>query len=121
MTVPNQGQFRAGALTRHVQEWSQITDDYITLQAIKGVKLPLIGRPPVRCPSRAELDEWRVDPVIDETIKELLYLNAVQEVHEKDEVFLSRIFTVPKMERGKEYARRFIQILKVSSLYSVWI
>ena len=67
--VPNQGQFRAGALTRHVQEWSYITDDYITLQAIRGVKLPLIGRPPVRCPSRVELDERRVDPVIDEAIK----------------------------------------------------
>ena len=32
-------------------------------------QLPLIGRPPVRCPSRAELDERRVDPVIDEAIK----------------------------------------------------
>ena len=33
--------------------------------------------------------------------------------------FLSRIFTVPKMERGKEYGRRFILNLKVSSLYTV--
>ena len=41
MTVPNQGQSRAGALTRHVHEWSQITDDYTTLQAIRRVKLPL--------------------------------------------------------------------------------
>ena len=54
---------------RHVHEWSQITDDYISLQAIRGVKLPLIGRPPVRCPSNTELDERRVDPVIDEAIK----------------------------------------------------
>ena len=48
-----------------------------------------------------------------------MHLNAVQEVHKKDEVFLSRIFTVPKMERGKEYGRRFILNLKVSSLYTV--
>ena len=67
--VPNQGQFVAGVLTRHIQEWSSVTDDYVTLQAIRGVKLPLIGRPPVRRPSRAELDEWRKDPVIDEAIK----------------------------------------------------
>ena len=51
---------------------------------------------------------------------ELLILNAVQEVHEnKDKVFLSRVFTVPKMERGKEYGRRFILNLKVSSLHTV--
>ena len=46
-------------------------DDYISLQAIRGVKPPLIGRPPVRCPSNAELDDRRVDPVIDEAIKAL--------------------------------------------------
>ena len=66
--VPNQGQFRAGALTRHVQEWSNITDDYVTLQAIRGVKLPLIGIPPVRPPSRVELGEQRKDPVVDECL-----------------------------------------------------
>merc|ERR1712082_601776 len=38
------------------REWSQIKDDYISLQAIRGVKLPLIGKPPVRCPSQTELD-----------------------------------------------------------------
>ena len=49
----------------------------------------------------------------------MLHLNAVQEVNKKDEVFLSRIFTVPKMERGKEYGKHFILNLKVSSLYTV--
>ena len=86
-------------------------------------------------PSRAELDERRTDPVIDEAIKvvstqelsvslinspqELLNLKAVQEIQEDDEVFLSRVFTVPKMERGKEYGRRFILNLKVSLLHTV--
>ena len=45
-------------------------------------------------------------------------MRAVQEVHENDEVFLSRVFTVPKMERGKEYGRRFILNLKVSCLHT---
>ena len=67
--VPNQGQFLARVLTRHVQEWSSVTDDSVTLQAFRGVKLPLTGRHLVRRPSRAELDEWRTNPVIDETIK----------------------------------------------------
>ena len=89
-----------------------------------GFKIPLIGKPPVRRASKAELDERRVDPVIDEAVKvvstqagmvslinslqELLELKAVQEMQEDDEVFLSRIFTVPKTERGKEYGRGFI-------------
>ena len=67
--VPNQGQFRAGALTRFLQEWSNVTDDPVTLQAIRGVRLPMIARPPVRRPSRAELDERRKEPAIDAAIK----------------------------------------------------
>ena len=75
-----------------------------------------------------------MDPAIDEAIKvvstqevlvslinspqELLNLKAVQEMQENDEVFLSRVFTVPKMERGKEYGRRFILNLKVSCLHT---
>ena len=47
-------------------------------------------------------------------LQELLELKAVQEMQEDDEVFLSRVFTVPKTERGKEYGRRFILNLKVS-------
>ena len=69
VTVPNQGQFVAGVLTRYEQERSSVTEDHVTLQAIRGVKLPLIGRPPVRPPSRVELGEQRKDPVIDEAIK----------------------------------------------------
>ena len=46
-----------------------MTDDYVSLQAIRGVKIPLTDRPPVSRPSRAELDERRTDPVIDEAIK----------------------------------------------------
>ena len=95
-----------------------------------GVKIPLIGKPPVCRASRAELDERRVDPVIDEAVKvvstqavlvslinfpqELLNLKAVQERQEDDEVFLSRVFTVPKMKRGREYGRHFILNLKVT-------
>ena len=39
-------------------------------------------------------------------------------MQENDEVFLSRVFTVPKMERGKEYGRRFILNLKVSLFHT---
>ena len=69
MTVPQQGQFIAGALTRHLDAWRQVTDDYVSLQAIVGVKIPLVGKPPVRRASRAELDERRVDPIKDEAVK----------------------------------------------------
>ena len=67
--VPNQGQFVAGVLTRHEQEWSNVTDDPVTLQAIRGVRLPMIARPPVKRPSRVELDERRKEQAIDAAIK----------------------------------------------------
>ena len=131
LAVSQQGQLLAEALTKH---WCQVTDDDISLQAIVGVKIPLLGKPPVRRASKAELDERRVDPVIDEAVKvvstqavlvslinslqELSKLKAVQEMQEEDEVFLSRVFTVPKTKRGKEYGRHFILKLKVSLLHT---
>ena len=113
-----QGQFRAGVLTRFIQEWSDITDDPVTLQAIKGVKLPMTSRPPVRRPSKAELSVRKEEQAIDAAIKELLHLGAVCQVDEKESVFISNIFTVPKLERGIEYGRRFILNLKVSGFYT---
>ena len=46
-------------------------------------------------------------------------LNAVRQVDVQEEVFLSRVFTVPKLERGVEYGRRFILNLKVSGFHTV--
>ena len=70
--------------------WQQVTDDHISLQAIAGVKISLKGTPPLRCNTKEELDERRVDPVIDEAITELLNLKAVQVVTRDAKVFLSR-------------------------------
>ena len=57
VTVPLQGKFLAGGLTRHLNAWRQVTDDYISLQGIAGVKIPLIGSPPLRHATNVELDE----------------------------------------------------------------
>ena len=57
---------------------------------------------------------------LNNSLQELLELKAVQEMQEDDEVFLSRVFTVPKTERGKEYGRRFILNLKVSLLHTIF-
>ena len=92
-----------------------MTDD-ISLQAIMGVKIPLLGKPLVRHASKAVLDERRVDPVIDKAVKvvstqavlvslinslqELSKLKAVQEMQQEDKVFLSRVFTAPRTKRG---------------------
>ena len=66
LAVSQQGQLLAGALTRN---WHQVTDDDISLLAIMGVKIPLLGKPPVSRASKAEVDERRMDPVIDEAVK----------------------------------------------------
>ena len=52
--------------------------------------------------------------MLEKAISELLSLGAVAEVSVNSEVFISRVFTVPKTERGVEYGRRFILNLKVS-------
>ena len=69
--------FIAGSLSRHVHEWNLITDDYISLNAINGVSLPLIGKPQTRRPSQKELGERRVDQVIDDAIKVAVFSDLV--------------------------------------------
>ena len=54
------------------------------------------------------------DPVVDESIKEILDLKAAVIVPSNSPGFYSRVFTVPKVERGVEYGKRFIINLKVS-------
>ena len=78
---------------------------------------PARGKNPTQMHSSSsteELSSKRSDPVVDSKIQEMLTLRAIQVLDRKAEVFISRVFTVPKIERGKEYGRRFILNLKVS-------
>ena len=114
--MPNQGKFRSASLSYHREDWLLITQDPFVLQAISGVKIPLGRNPPTRCPTQKELNHRSEDPVLEKSISELLSLGAVTEVAVDSEAFISRVFTVPKVERGIEYGRRFILNLKVSNL-----
>ena len=114
--VPDQGNFYSASLCNHSQAWLKISKDLFITQAItEGVKIPLKGSPPTRSPSQEELAFRSKDPVVEEAVSELLHLGAVVEVPADSEVFLSKVFTVPKLERGQEYGRRFILNLKVSN------
>ena len=44
----------------------------------------------------------------------MLKLGAIKEIPWDSKGFFSRVFTVSKVKRGKEYGRRFILNLKVS-------
>ena len=112
--VPAQARFRAGVLKLHLEEWENITQDQFTLQSIVGVHIHTVGTPAVRPPSKVELQQRNTDPVVDQNIKDLLQLGAIKKVSSEEDIFISRVFTVPKVERGVEYARRFILNLKVS-------
>ena len=134
LTVSQQGPLLAGTLTRN---WRQVTDnDDISLIAnIVGVKILLFGKTfgTSRFHGGIRREEDK-DPVIDEAVKvvstqavlvslinslqELSKLKAVQEMQQEDKVFLSRVFTVPRTKRGKEYGRHFILKLKVSLLHT---
>ena len=74
----------------------------------QDLQIPLKDLPPCRLPTREELLNVDEDPVVDASIAELLALKAAAVVPSNSEGFFSRVFTVPKMERGVEYARRFI-------------
>ena len=114
MIVPDQGNFYSASLSTHTQAWLKISKDPFIIQAISGgVRIPLSGSPPTRSPTQEELACKSKDPVVEKAISELLRLGAVVEVPADSEVFLSRVFTVPKLERGQEYGRRFILNLKV--------
>jgi hypothetical protein len=56
------------------------------------------------------------DPVVDASVEEILALRAAIIVPNNTAGFYSRVFTVPKTERGVEYGKRFIVNLKVSFL-----
>ena len=117
--IPEQGQFKAGCLASFLPAWKDITDDPIVINSIQGMKVPLEGIPPLRPPSQAELSPSKPDPVIDAAIAEMLELGALKAIPTNSSVFCSRVFTVPKIERGVEYARRFILNLKVRNLASL--
>ena len=75
--------------------------------------------PPCRILTREELARPDVDPVVDAAVAELLTLKAAVIVPVNTPGFYSRVFTVPKVERGVEYARRFIINLKVSFVFKM--
>lgn len=115
--LPPQETFVAGCLPAFQQKWNEITEDPVTLDAVVGFTIPFDPLPPCRLPTHEELTAADSDVVVDESIKEILELKAAIVVPPDSPGFYSRVFTVPKMERGVEYGKRFIINLKVSCFY----
>ena len=114
LILPPQRTFVSGCLKDFLPQWKMISEDPVTLDAVTGITIPFEELPPRRVPSQQELMSQDEDPVVDESIRELLDLKAAVIVPRDSPGFFSSVFTVPKLERGVEYARRFIIILKVS-------
>ena len=114
--LPPQEVFVAGCLPAFQHKWKEITEDPVTLDAVTGFTIPFAPLPPCRLPTHEELTAADSDVVVDESIKEILDLKAAIVVPPDSSGFYSRVFTVPKMERGVEYGKRFIINLKVSFL-----
>ena len=114
VVIPPQPAFVAGSLGSKVQEWAHITSHSECLNIIQGRWLHFKGpRPPLNPPTQLNLLEYQEDPAMDKAISEMLEMNVIQEISVDTPVFRSRVFTVPKKERGVEYGRRFILNLKV--------
>ena len=112
--LPAPRTFVAGCLPNFLAQWESITEDPVTLDAVTGFTIPFSELPPCRVATQQELTSMDSDPVVDESIKEILDLKAAVIVPSNSPGFYSRIFTVPKVERGVEYGKRFIINLKVS-------
>ena len=112
--LPQQTEFVSGALPNFTDNWKVMTTDPVTLDAVTGLTIPFKYLPPCRIPTQEELARQDVDPVVDAAVAELLTLKAAVIVPANTPGFYSRVFTVPKVERGVEYGRRFIINLKVS-------
>ena len=112
--LPPQQDFTSGVLPNFIDNWKAITTDPVTLDAVSGLTIPFKYLPPCRLPTQEELSSADTDPVVDTSVAELLALKAAVVVPNNTTGFYSRVFTVPKMERGVEYGKRFIINLKVS-------
>ena len=114
--LPLQEVFIAGGLPNFMDNWKVITTDPVTLDAVTGLTIPFSTLPPCRLPTQEELSRLDEDPVVDASVEEILALGAAIIVPNNTAGFYSRVFTVPKTERGVEYGKRFIINLKVSFL-----
>ena len=114
IVLPDQKIFAAGCLHKFLSQWESITEDPVTLDAVTGFTIPFSELPPCRVPTQQELTSLDNDPVVDQSIEEILKLKAAVIVPSNSPGFYSRVFTVPKLQRGVEYGKRFIINLKVS-------
>ena len=114
--LPPQEAFVAGGLPNFMDKWKVVTTDPVTLDAVSGLTIPFSTLPPCRLPTQEELTRLDEDPVVDASVEEILALGAAVIVPNNTEGFYSRVFTVPKVERGVEYGKRFIINLKVSDI-----
>ena len=107
--------FQAGQLPHFIHHWTSISHDPTVLDFVRGYKIKFSSPPPLRIPSIKELSLLSSSAVIDEEVMKMLAIGAVEEVPPSPG-FYSKIFAVPKVERGQVYGQRVILNLKVTYL-----
>ena len=93
----------SGSISRQCSEsvqdnWEAITEDPVTLDAVTGFTIPFATTPPCRLPTQEELTAVDSDPVVDESIKEILDLKAAVIVPPDTPGFYSRVFTAVSLQ-----------------------
>lgn len=95
-----------GKLSEYYSEWKNITDNWWVLDSIKnGVKLQFDETPIMDSMPTEYYGNSANEKIIDNEINELLKKGAIELVtdteNDSDNTFYSRIFVVPKKEKGK--------------------
>ena len=108
--------FKAGQLPLFIHHWTSISHDPTVIDFVWGYKIKFSSPPPLRIPSIQELSLLSSSAIIDEEVMKMLGIGAVEEVPPSPG-FYSKIFAVPKVERGQVYGQRVILNLKVIYLF----
>ena len=101
---------RAGSTRFHLHKWQEITTDPTILQNVEGVKLQFDKKPIQNSrPRQYKFNDEHIK-FIEEEIQQLLLKEAIIEIEDDDDIFISNIFLRPKPNN------KFRMIIDLSNL-----
>ena len=100
LDINNNKQFMAGSVKQSFAYWTQITQDKLLLDIVKGYKLEFTSKPvQIMMPKQIVFSETE-SLVVQAEVDKLLMKGVIVETQEEPEQFVSNIFVRPKKDPG---------------------
>ena len=93
-----ESEFEAGGITKHLENWKNITSDPFILNMVKGAQIPLENHNFYCNNSRKNNISDNEYPIIDKEIQRLLKLKVIERSEHEEGEIISPIFAVPKSD-----------------------